>query len=272
MQYWGHMYVSVGYLSEIYLGILNFCSIRHPTPNRHLLLPHTPPHCRSPNGCVYPVPSYLVLLSVPSLAPAPLPLSHYFCWMRCISQPISMPGSHTSTLTPPSRFHTTLGLLHPLLPTGGPGYCRHCGQRELRGQDRCHAAWVRNLGTLGTCGRQAPTPKDSSGSEAEAPESTPPLSARELLLSTSIHPIWTSMVAQPVKNPLWRRSPPFHAYEADPVEKEMETCPSVLAWRIPWTEEPGGLQPTGSQRVTRAWLSETTTFYPNFAQLMPVKY
>ena len=116
-------------------------------------------------------------------------------------------GSHTSTLTPPSRFHTTLGLLHPLLPTGGPGYCRHCGQRELRGQDRCHAAWVHNLGTLGTCGRQAPTLKDSSGSEAEAPEPTPPLSARELLLSTSIHPIWTSMVAQPVKSPLWRQEP-----------------------------------------------------------------
>ena len=34
-----------------------------------------------------------------------------------------------------------------------------------------------------------------------------------------------------------------------PLEKEMATHSSVLAWRIPWTEEPGGLQPTGSQRV-----------------------
>ena len=32
-------------------------------------------------------------------------------------------------------------------------------------------------------------------------------------------------------------------------EKEMATHSSILAWRIPWTEEPGGLQSTGSQRV-----------------------
>ena len=31
----------------------------------------------------------------------------------------------------------------------------------------------------------------------------------------------------------------------DPLEEEMATHPSVLAWRIPWTEEPGGLQPIG---------------------------
>ena len=35
----------------------------------------------------------------------------------------------------------------------------------------------------------------------------------------------------------------------DPLEKKMATHPSVLAWRIRWTEEPGGLQFTGSQRV-----------------------
>ena len=35
----------------------------------------------------------------------------------------------------------------------------------------------------------------------------------------------------------------------DPLEKEMATHSSVLAWRIPWMEEPGGLQSTGSQRV-----------------------
>ena len=35
----------------------------------------------------------------------------------------------------------------------------------------------------------------------------------------------------------------------DPLEKEMATHSSVLAWRIPWTEEPSGLQSTGSQRV-----------------------
>ena len=35
----------------------------------------------------------------------------------------------------------------------------------------------------------------------------------------------------------------------DPLEKEMATHSSILAWRLPWTEEPGGLHSTGSQRV-----------------------
>ena len=35
----------------------------------------------------------------------------------------------------------------------------------------------------------------------------------------------------------------------DPLEKEMATHNSILAWRIPWMEEPGRLQSTGSQRV-----------------------
>ena len=35
----------------------------------------------------------------------------------------------------------------------------------------------------------------------------------------------------------------------DPLEKEMATHSSILGWRIPWTEEPGGLQSMGPQRV-----------------------
>ena len=35
----------------------------------------------------------------------------------------------------------------------------------------------------------------------------------------------------------------------DPLEKEMETLSSILAWRIPWTDEPGGLQPVRLQRA-----------------------
>ena len=35
----------------------------------------------------------------------------------------------------------------------------------------------------------------------------------------------------------------------DPLEKRMATLSRILAWRIPWTEEPGGLQSMGSQRV-----------------------
>ena len=37
--------------------------------------------------------------------------------------------------------------------------------------------------------------------------------------------------------------------QEDPLEKGMATHSSILAWRIPWTEEPGGLQHMGSQRV-----------------------
>ena len=37
--------------------------------------------------------------------------------------------------------------------------------------------------------------------------------------------------------------------QEDPLEKEMATCSIILAWEIPWTEEPGGLQSIGSQRV-----------------------
>ena len=37
--------------------------------------------------------------------------------------------------------------------------------------------------------------------------------------------------------------------QEDPLEKEMATHSNILAWEIPWTEEPVGLQSTGSQRV-----------------------
>ena len=37
--------------------------------------------------------------------------------------------------------------------------------------------------------------------------------------------------------------------QEDPMEKEMATHSSILAWKIPWTEEPGGLQSMWSQRV-----------------------
>ena len=37
--------------------------------------------------------------------------------------------------------------------------------------------------------------------------------------------------------------------QEDPLEKQLATHSSILAWRIPWTEEPDGLQSTGSQRV-----------------------
>ena len=43
----------------------------------------------------------------------------------------------------------------------------------------------------------------------------------------------------------------------DPLEKGMTTCSSILAWRIPWTEEPGRLQSMGFQRVEDDWVTNT---------------
>ena len=59
-----------------------------------------------------------------------------------------------------------------------------------------------------------------------------------------------SLVAQTIKRlPAMRETWVRSLGRKDPLEKEMATHSSILAWRIPWTEEPGGLQSMGSQRV-----------------------
>ena len=60
----------------------------------------------------------------------------------------------------------------------------------------------------------------------------------------------TSLVAQMVKNlPAMQDTQVRSLGQEDPLEKEMATHSSILAWEIPWTEEPGGLQFLGLQRV-----------------------
>ena len=58
------------------------------------------------------------------------------------------------------------------------------------------------------------------------------------------------MVAQTIKNLLamWETQV-LSLDQEDPLEKRMATHSNILAWRIPWTEEPGRLLSTGSQRV-----------------------
>ena len=46
--------------------------------------------------------------------------------------------------------------------------------------------------------------------------------------------------------------------QEDPLEEEMATHPSTLAWKVPSTEEPGGLQPKGLQRVGQDWATKHT--------------
>ena len=67
-----------------------------------------------------------------------------------------------------------------------------------------------------------------------------------------------SLVAQIVKNmpsiqEIWVQSLGWE----DPLEKEMATHSSSLAWRVLWTEEPGRLQSTGLQRVVDDWVTNT---------------
>ena len=73
--------------------------------------------------------------------------------------------------------------------------------------------------------------------------------------------IQASLVAQTVKNlpavqETWVRSLGWE----DPLEKEMETHSSILAWKISWTEEPGGLQSMGPQRVRHNWATNTQVY------------
>ena len=59
-----------------------------------------------------------------------------------------------------------------------------------------------------------------------------------------------SLVAQRLKHlPLMQETWVRSMGQEDPLEKEMATHSNILAWRIPWMEEPGGLQSTGLQRV-----------------------
>jgi len=69
------------------------------------------------------------------------------------------------------------------------------------------------------------------------------------IITTSIH-YWTSLVAQMVKHlsTMWETRVRALGWE-DPLEKEMAIHSSTIAWKIPWTEEPGRVQSMGSQIV-----------------------
>ena len=68
--------------------------------------------------------------------------------------------------------------------------------------------------------------------------------------------MYASLVAQTVKRlPAVRETRVQSLGWEDPLEKEMATHSSTLAWKIPWTEEPGRLQSMGSQRVRHDWVT-----------------
>ena len=74
--------------------------------------------------------------------------------------------------------------------------------------------------------------------------------------------LWASLVAQRLKHlPAMRETWVRSLDQEDPLEKEMATHSSILAWRIPWTEVPGGLQSMGSQRIGHDWVISLSLFY-----------
>ena len=91
--------------------------------------------------------------------------------------------------------------------------------------------------------------------------SSPGLSSVHRSICPSHTSYWASL-AQIVKNlpamqDTWVQSQGWK----DPLEKGMATHSSILAWRIPWTEEPGRLQSMGSQRVRHDWATKTFTLH-----------
>ena len=78
------------------------------------------------------------------------------------------------------------------------------------------------------------------------------LKSRDIPLLTNVHIVKAaSLIAQLVNHlPAMQETRARFLGREDPLEKEMATHSSVLAWRIPWTEEPGRLQFMGSQSWT----------------------
>ena len=82
-----------------------------------------------------------------------------------------------------------------------------------------------------------------------------------LRLPLHIYSHRTSLVSQKAKNLPRMQDICFQFLgKEDPLEKGRATHSSILAWRIPWTEEPGRLQFMGSQRIRHDWKNNTFIF------------
>ena len=85
--------------------------------------------------------------------------------------------------------------------------------------------------------------------------------SRSVTLNKGIGSDGASLVAQMVKSlPEMQETQVWSLGQEDPLEKGMATHCSILAWRVPWTEEPGGLQSVRSQTVRHNWATNNFTF------------
>ena len=83
---------------------------------------------------------------------------------------------------------------------------------------------------------------------------------------------WASLVTQLIKNlpAVWETWVLSVGWE-DPLEKGMATYSSILAWKIPWAEEPGRLQAMGSQRVGHNWATNTRQQWVVITDYLPAE-
>ena len=89
----------------------------------------------------------------------------------------------------------------------------------------------------------------------------------------SSYPIGASLVTQMVENlPAMRETQVRGLGQEDPLEKRVATHSNILAWRMPWTEEPGGLQLMGLQRDGHDQVTNTFTFisHTGFTHAVPL--
>ena len=104
-------------------------------------------------------------------------------------------------------------------------------------------------------GLPCPSPGDLPNPGIEPESLMSPASAGRFFTTSTI---WE---AQRVKSlPAMWETQVWSLGREGPLEKGIATHYSILTWRIPWIEEPGGLQSTGSQRVGRDWITNTFSF------------
>ena len=93
----------------------------------------------------------------------------------------------------------------------------------------------------------------------------PPILPHNWLFNLFSVPSWASPIAHGVKNPPTKQETQetrgFDPWlEKMPWRRKMAPHSSILAWRIPWTEEPGGLKIMGSQKVRHDWATEHSVY------------
>ena len=175
-----------------------------------------------------------------------------------------------------NKHFNTKAYLYLLLcvPLGAPGHTQPGWRHGVRGHSQM--AVPRHSQTGRDCaGSRTPGGRAMLGAEQRSTQLKPPVHYAFLNTHTRVHThthtvrqtdiLWASLVAQvvrslPAMQETWVQSSGWE----DPLAKRMATHPSILAWTIPGTEEPGGLQSTGSQEwdmTKRLTLSLFTFIY-----------